>query len=85
MAERPQVSVRVDSELLEAIKEKCKAEDITLTEFCVSAFKAALGDTYEDSGRITPEVIESRVTELLAPFQQRLEALEEIRTGELVA
>lgn len=83
MTGNPQLSVRIDPQLLEAIKNKCKAEGVTLTEFCVYAFKAALADD-DIITSYSPE-LEVRIAELLAPLQKRLEVLERSASGEFKA
>lgn len=84
MADKPQLSVRVEPEMLKAIKNKCEAEGITITEFCIAAYEAALSDDFVVAGSNT-QYIEKRITEMLAPIRKKLEVLEEAILGELNA
>ncbi len=57
---RTQINFRLDTELLAAIKARCEADNITITDFLVDAARSALGiETTERTTLPNSEAVES--------------------------
>jgi hypothetical protein len=72
MAERTQISLRLDKDLLESIRLRCRSEGISQTDFITNAIKAALATPL--SQRETAE-IDERIAAHLLPLQEELAQL----------
>lgn len=72
MAERTQISLRLDKDLLESIRLRCRTEGISQTEFITNAIIAALATPL--SQRETAE-IDERIAAHLLPLQEELAQL----------
>ena len=69
---RTQINFRLDTELLAAIKAKCEASGISITEFLTDAARSALGiERMERTTAPSSEVLES-LTVRLAIVEERL-------------
>ena len=95
---RTQINFRVDTELLAAIKAKCEASGITVTDFLADAARTALGiETMERTNYLNSEVLagliarianlENRLGSRIADRDEvdRLEQQVEVVLGETVA
>ena len=70
--QRTQINFRLDTELLAAIKAKCEADGISITEFLTDAARTALGiETMERATYPSSGVLES-LTKRLADMDERL-------------
>lgn len=69
---RTQINFRLDTELLTAIKAKCEASGISITEFLTDAARTALGiETIERTTYPSKDALES-LTERLVSVESRL-------------
>lgn len=69
---RPQINFRLDAELLAAVKAKCEADGISITEFLTDAARTALGTRMmERTTGPRPKALES-LTERLAIVELNL-------------
>ncbi|MBE9128871.1 MULTISPECIES: hypothetical protein [unclassified Coleofasciculus] len=81
MAKRTQISLRIDSNLLGAIRAKCAAENLTQTEFITNAIKAALDIPLAPTNVAE---IDTRISTQIEPIREELARLR-AALGELVA
>lgn len=69
---RPQLNFRLDADLLTAIKAKCEADGITITDFIVNACRSALGIETMEPTYPSSDALESLLARL-ANMELRLD------------
>lgn len=81
MADRTQINIRIDNELVEAIKARCEEENSTQTEFIVAAIRNALGMPSSTDSTDLNELVDAKLAALEQRLSERIAALEEERQG----
>lgn len=81
MADRTQINIRIDNELVEAMKARCEEEGSTQTLFIIAAIRMALGmppsaPSVLDMTELD-KLIEEKLETRLSPILERLSNLEE--------
>ena len=72
MSQRTQINLRIDNELLQALREKCAAEGCTQTEFITNAIKLSLGIPINQANFIE---IDERIAAHIQPIREELDQL----------
>ncbi|MEQ9001309.1 MAG: hypothetical protein RID53_33010 [Coleofasciculus sp. B1-GNL1-01] len=72
MSQRTQINLRIDNELLQALREKCASEGCTQTEFITNAIKSSLGIPITQANLIE---IDERIAAHIQPIREELDQL----------
>lgn len=72
---RTQINIRIDDDLIAAMKLRCDEQGATQTDFIISAIKSALGMPIGLPGDVTlPAEVEERIAARIADVEHKLAA-----------